>query len=130
MKTLRVTLTSLALAGALAVPALALDNPLVVDLRGGHAGSATATMFQRGPIVLVNVTAGHGIPAHVAVTLNDGDCARPGGVAFALAPFSDAQSMTELKHSLADIAGKARSLVVHTGTSETSPALACGDVKG
>lgn len=129
---LSTTLRALILTGTLTSPALALENPVVVDVRGAStaAASASGTIFQHGSSVLVNVTAKQGIPKNAAVTLNDGRCAKPGGVAFALTPFEDDQSMTTLSHSLADIAGKAKSMVVHRTASETSPAVACGELKG
>jgi hypothetical protein len=124
-------LRTLAIAGAMSAPAFALDNPMVVDVHGmsAKAGAASATIFARGDNSLVNVNAQGGIPKNAAVTLNDGSCDNPGGVAFALAPLEDDQSMTTLNHPLTDIAGKAKSMVVHQTSSETSPAAACGNLK-
>jgi hypothetical protein len=129
---LRTTAPALILASALTAPASALNNPVLVAMRGTSdtTTTASATIFEHGSDVLVNVTAEHGIPKNVAITLNDGSCANPGGVAFALAPFNDDQSMTTLSHTLADIAGKAKSMVVHQTASETSPVIACGELKG
>jgi hypothetical protein len=120
---------ALLLGGALAVPALALDNPLVVDLHtlNGAQRQASATIFESGTSVLVNVTA-QGAPKAAAVTLNDGDCAKPGDIAFALSALDDNQSLTKLTHPLSDIAGKAKSMVIHQTSSLTSPPYACGKV--
>jgi hypothetical protein len=121
-------LGAIALAAVIAAPALALDNPMVVDLHGAKSDqrAASATLFESGSTVLVNVTVQAAVPKAAAVTLNDGSCANPGGVAFALSRVDDNQSLTQLKHPLADIASKAKSLVIHQTASETSPAFACG----
>jgi len=120
------------LAATAGAPALALENPLVVDLHetASSAREASATIFGSGSSVLVNVTAEHGVPKDAAVTLNDGDCAHPGDIAFALSGFADEGSLTKLDHSLTDVAGKAKSLVIHQTASETSPVFACGKVAG
>lgn len=125
-------LTIAALCGA---PALAVDNPVVVDLQAengaqGAQAEGKATLFGSGSTVLVNVLAKSSAPTGAAVTLNDGDCAHPGGVAFALSGLSDRQSLTQLKHPLDDIAQKAKSMVIHQTSSETSPVFACGKVSG
>ena len=113
-----------------ASPALALDNPLVVNLHpakgAGQAGSAT--IFGSGSSVLVNVTAQGNLPKAAAITLNDGPCSKPGDIAFALSALSDNASLTKLSHPLADIAGKAKSLVIHQNANQESPAAACGQV--
>jgi hypothetical protein len=118
----------LALSAAMSAPALALSNPLVVDLRAanGPQTEASATIFGSGSSVLVNVRGQGNLPKTAAVTLNDGDCAKPGEVAFALSGIADNQSLTQLAHPLADVAEKAKSLVIHQTSSETSPAFACG----
>jgi len=126
-------LGALVLAGTLGRPALAVDNPMVVDLHAvkGSQRAASATIFGSGPTVLVNVTAaGVNLPKAAAITLNDGDCAKPGDIAFALSGLSDNQSLTKLAHPLEDIAGKAKSMVIHQTSSLTSPAFACGKVTG
>jgi hypothetical protein len=125
-------LGALALAAAIATPALALDDPLVVDLHSekGAQADGSATIFGSGSSVLVNVTASGGVPPAAAVTLNDGSCSNPGDIAFALTGLSDNQSLTKLEHPLSEIAGKAKSLVIHTTSSLTSPAFACGKVSG
>ena len=125
-------LQALALSATFAAPAMALENPVTVDLRASDKGSGTAsaTLFERGSIVLVNVSTEGGMPKDGAITLNGGTCANPGGVQFALAPLANAQSMTELKHSLAEVAGRAKSMIVHKTSSETSPGFACGNLKG
>jgi hypothetical protein len=127
---LRFTFLSALIAGAaLAAPALALSNPMLVDLHAvnGAQRQASATIFGSGSSVLVNVTAQRA-PKAAAVTLNDGDCAKPGDIAFALSALDDYQSLTKLEHPLADIAGKAKSMVIHQTSSLTSPAFACGNV--
>jgi hypothetical protein len=129
----RTILGSFALVGALSGTALALDNPMVVDLHAvkGSRRAASATIFGSGSNVLVNVTvAGASAPKAAAITLNDGDCANPGDIAFALSGLSDNQSLTKLEHPLADIAGKAKSMVIHQTSSLTSPPYACGKVTG
>lgn len=124
---------ALILAGAVGGPASALDNPMVVDVHAikGSQRAASATIFGSGDRVLVNVTAaGANIPKAAALSLNDGDCSNPGNIAFALSGLSDNQSLTQLAHPLADIAGKAKSLVIHQTSSLKSPAFACGKVTG
>ncbi len=125
-------LRALAIAAVCSAPALALDNPVVVDLRAEHGAqpAGSATIFGSGSTVLVNVTAPSTAPNGAAVTLNGGDCASPGGIAFALSDLSDNQSLTQLKHPLDDIAQKAKSMVIHRTSSETSPAFACGKISG
>jgi hypothetical protein len=89
-----------AVAALLAAPASALDNPLVVDLHAAKSSgvAASATLFESGSTVLVNVTVKSAVPQAAAVTLNDGDCANPGSVAFALSGVDDNESLTQLKH--------------------------------
>jgi hypothetical protein len=112
------------------VPALALDNPLVVNLQGTTVPHqvASATIFGSGPTVVVNVTANRRLPKNVAVTLNRGTCAHPGAIAFALERVSGGQSLTQLHHPLAFVAQRAKSMVVHRSFGERSPVLACGAV--
>lgn len=114
----------------LAAPAFALNNPMVVDLHAvkGAGRDASATIFGSGPSVLVNVTAQGKTPKDAAVTLNAGDCAKPGSIAFALTGLTDNQSLTTLAHPLEEIAGKAKSLVIHESASLTSAPFACGKV--
>jgi hypothetical protein len=126
-------LGAVALAASLGGSAFALDNPMVVDLHAmkGSQRAASATIFGSGSNVLVNVTAaGASVPKAAPITLNDGDCAKPGDIAFALSALSDNQSLTKLEHPLADIAGKAKSMVIHQTSSLTSPEFACGKVTG
>lgn len=61
---LRTAAPALILAGALTAPAIALNNPVVVAMRGTSdtTKTASATIFEHGSEVLVNVTAEHGIP--------------------------------------------------------------------
>ena len=117
---------------ALAAPAFALNNPMVVDLHTvkGAQRDASATIFGSGPAVLVNVTAQGATPKDAAVTLNTGDCAKPGDIAFALTGLADNQSLTKLAHPLEDIAGKAKSLVIHQNARLTSAPFACGKLTG
>lgn len=109
-------------------PAVALDNPLVVDLQGTTIRQqvASATIFGSGSSVLVNITANRRLPKNVAVTLNRGTCAHPGAIAFALSRVSGGQSLTELHHPLAFVAQRAKSMVVHRAFGERSPVFACG----
>ena len=134
MNKFRSTILAVALfAGGAGQPALALDNPLIVDLQTvkNAQSEASATIFGSGSNVLVNVTVrGGGVPKAAAITLNDGSCAKPGDIAFALSGLSDNQSLTKLDHSLTDVAGKAKSLVIHQTSNLTSPAYACGKVTG
>jgi hypothetical protein len=125
-----ILLGALIVAAAAGGPALALDNPVIVDLQAvkGEQPEGSATIFGSGPSVLVNVTVGGGVPKAAAITLNDGDCANPGSIAFALSGLSENQSLTKLAHSLSEVAGKAKSLVIHQTSSLTSPAFACGKV--
>jgi hypothetical protein len=112
------------------VPAVALENPLVVNLQGATIPQqvASATIFGSGSIVLVNVTANGRLPKNVAVTLNRGTCARPGAIAFALSRVAGEQSLTQLHHPLAFVAERAKSMVVHRAFGERSLAFACGAV--
>ncbi len=112
------------------VPAVALDNPLVVHLQGATTPQevASATIFGSGSSVLVNVTANRRLPKNVAVTLNRGTCVDPGAIAFALSRVSAGQSLTKLHHPLAFVARRAKSLVVHRSFGERSPVFACGAV--
>jgi hypothetical protein len=121
-----------ALFAVTSAPALALDNPVVVDLHVANSSqrTASATLFGSGSSVLVNVTAEGSLPKMAAVTLNDGDCANPGSVVFALCGIADDQSMTKLEQPLADIAERAKSLVIHQTPSENSPVFACGKITG
>jgi hypothetical protein len=123
-------LRALAISAACSAPALALDNPVLVDLQAEHGAqpAGTATIFGSGSTVLVNVTAKATAPNGAAVTLNEGNCSHPGSVAFALSGLSDRQSLTQLKHPLDDVAQKAKSMVIHQTSSETSPAFACGAI--
>jgi hypothetical protein len=126
-----ILLGALILAGAAGGRALAFDNPVVVDLHAikGAQREGSATIFGSGESVLVNVTAaGGGVPKAAAITLNHGDCANPGDIAFALSGLSDNQSLTKLAHSLSDVAGKAKSLVIHQTSNMRSPAYACGKI--
>ena len=120
------------LAASAAAPALAIDNPLVVNLHDakGAAAAGSATIFGSGPTVLVNVTAKGNLPKGAAITLNDGPCSKPGDIAFALTALSENNSLTTLSHPLTDIAGKAKSLVIHANANQESPAAACGRVAG
>jgi hypothetical protein len=113
-------------------PALALNNPITVDLRAasGSARAASATIFGSGSSVLVNVTGERGAPKRAAITLNGGDCAKPGDVQFALAEFADHASFTQLNHTLAEVAGKATTMIIHETASATSPPFACGKLTG
>jgi hypothetical protein len=112
------------------LPAIALDNPLVVHLQGKTPPRqvASATLFGSGSIVIVNVTANGRLPKNVAVTLNRGTCDHPGPIAFALARVSGSQSLTQLHHPLEFVAQRAKSMVVHQAFGERSPVLACGAV--
>ena len=111
-------------------PAAALDNPLVVNLRGTTTPQqvASATIFGSGSSVLVNLTADRRLPKNVAVTLNRGTCAHPGAIAFALSRVSGGQSLTRLRHPLAFVAQHAKSMVVHRAFGERSAVFACGAV--
>ena len=121
---------AIATAAASGTSAWALDNPLTVTLRGtkSHLTEAKATIFGSGSNVLVDVTRYRGVDNGAAVTLNTGPCRHPGDVAFGLSPFTKHGSVTELRHSLAEVAARARSMVIHQGASRTSPASACGAV--
>jgi hypothetical protein len=131
----RVMVTSVAtLLVAMIVPtkALAIDNPLAFDLYS-HQGAlveASATIFQSGTTVLVNLVGKRKIPKRAAVTLNAGGCKAPGGIAFALTRFRGNQSLTQLKHPTSDILKKAKSMVIHVTPSETSQVFACGTLGG
>jgi hypothetical protein len=109
-------------------PVVALDNPLVVHLQGTTVlhQVASATIFGSGSSVLVNVTANGRLPKNVAVTLNRGTCAHPGAIAFALSRMSGGQSLTKLRHPLAFVAQRAKSMVIHRAFGERSPVFACG----
>jgi hypothetical protein len=112
--------------------ALAIDNPLAFDLYS-HRGAlveASATIFQSGTTVLVNLVGKRQIPKRAAVTLNAGDCTAPGSIAFALSRFRTNQSLTELKHPTSEILKRAKSMVIHVAPSETSEVLACGTLRG
>ncbi len=110
-------------------PAAAIDNPLVVNLRGTTARQvASATIFGSGSSVLVNLTANGRLPKNVAVTLNRGSCAHPGAIAFALSRVSGGQSLTRLRHPLEFVAQRAKSMVIHRAFGERSPVFACGAV--
>jgi hypothetical protein len=111
-----------------AAPAFALSNPLVVNIRVAKTAvsEASATIFGSGKSVLVDITGNRAIPNGSAITLNRGACAHPGAIAFALAASSGDESLTKLRHSLVDVAARARSLVIHRTASELSPVLACG----
>jgi len=115
---------------AAARPADALSNPLVIELhRANAAGTdASATIFRAETGLLVNVTANGKLPKGAALSLNTGSCSRPGGVAFALARLSHGASLTQLKHSLADIAERAKSMVIHQTSALNSAPFACGDI--
>lgn len=107
-----------------------MDNPLRVDLRGSqsHLREAVATVFGAGSGVLVDVTRYRSVPNGSAVTLNRGSCAHPGPVVFALSPFAAHGSITQLGHSLADVAARAHSMIIHQTPSNDSPAFACGKI--
>jgi len=113
-------------------PALALNDPLVFTVHRGQKTSdaASATIFGSRGSVLVNVIFSQTVPPRAAMTLNDGSCANPGNIAFALSAAGSDGSLTRLKHSLASVAGRAKSLVIHRTSSMTSPAFACGNVRG
>ena len=101
---------------------------MVVDLHAikGAQRDASATIFGSGPSVLVNVTAQGATPKDAAVSLNAGDSPSRGEVAFALTGMADNQSLTKLAHPLTDIAGKARSLVIHENAIFNSAPFAWG----
>jgi hypothetical protein len=132
MKLPTMLVSAFALVLTAGAPAVAVDNPLVVDLHAmkGAQRAASATLFGKGSSVLVNVTANGALPKDAAVTLNDGDCAKPGDIAFALSGLADSASLTQLDHPLSEVAGKAKSLVIHQTSSQTSPPFACGPVSG
>jgi hypothetical protein len=111
-------------------PAIASHNPLVVNLYRIQSSSreGSATIFDTGSHLLVNLTARPPIMNGSAVTLNAGACERPGAVAFSLSRMSSNGSLTELSHSMSDLASRAQSMVIHKTSSETSPVLACGSV--
>jgi hypothetical protein len=115
-----------------ALPADALSNPLVVDLHrvNAPARDGSATIFGSQAGVLVNVTASGALPNGAAISLNSGSCRNPGNVSFALADLNGGASLTQLKHSLADIAGRAKSMVVHQSGRLDSAPFACGDISG
>ncbi len=123
---------TLALTLAVGAPADALENPLVVDLHAtkGAQRAASATIFGSGSSVLVNVTAAGALPKDAAVSLNDGGCAKPGDIAFALSSLADDASLTQLNHSLSAVADRAKSLVIHATSDLSSPPFACGSVGG
>lgn len=119
-----------ALLAMLPAAAVALDNPLRVDLRGSqsHLREAAATVFGAGSSVLVDVTRYRGVPDGSAVTLDSGTCEHPGRIVYTLAPFATHGSITQLSHSLAEVAARAHSMIIHQTSSNTSPALACGKI--
>jgi hypothetical protein len=112
-------------------PAAALDNPLTVNLHGSisHLQEAAATIFGSGSNVLIDVTRYRSISDGAAVTLNTGTCPNPGAVAFTLSPFTKDGSITQLRQSIAVVAARAHSMVIHQTADITSPAFACGNVK-
>jgi hypothetical protein len=111
-----------------ATPASALGNPLMVNLRPvrGSSIDASATLFGSGKMVLVNLMGQGHVPKGLAVTLNRGRCDHPGTIAFSLERITGNGSLTRLRHTLPDIADRAKSLVIHETSSELSPPLACG----
>jgi len=115
---------------ATALPADALSNPLVIELHRVNASGvdASATIFHAETGLLVNVTANGKLPKGAALSLNTGTCSRPGRVAFALARISHGASLTQLKHSLADVAERAKSMVIHQTSGLNSAPFACGDI--
>ena len=126
----------IAAVGALAItalwpkPAKALDNPLTVNLRGprSHLEVAAATIFGSGSTVLVDVTQYRAVLKGAAVTLNTGTCASPGSIAYRLSHFTKNASITELPHSLSEVAAHARSMTILQTASSRSATLACGKV--
>jgi hypothetical protein len=130
-ETLRVAAAGvLVIATLWAKPAQALDNPLSVTLRGprSHIDVATGSVLGSGSNVLVDVTRYRAVLNGAAVTLNTGTCKAPGTVAYRLAPFTKDGSITELRHSLAEVAARARSMSIHQTASASSATVACGNV--
>jgi hypothetical protein len=83
------------------------------------------TIFGSGSSVLVDVVDGRSILNGSAARLYGGGCLHPGPIVFALSRFTGDDSLTLIGHSLADIAGRARSLVIHTTAEMRSPQFAC-----
>jgi hypothetical protein len=122
--------TGLTLLTVLRTSAIASPNPLVVDLHRAQGSSreASATIFDTGSHLLINLTASRSVRMGAAVTLNAGMCERPGAIAFSLSRMSSNGSLTELRHSMPDLTSRAQSIEIHQTSSETSPVLACGSI--
>lgn len=115
-----------------AAPAAALNNPLTVRLTGMKSRllAATATIFDSGSAVLIDVTRDREIPDGSAVTLDAGTCANPGKIAFRLSPFKKYGSVTQLPYTASVVSARASSMLIHRSPDPESPALACGPIAG
>lgn len=121
---------ALAISALLPIPAKALDNPLTVKLLDSrsHLEIAAATIFGSGSSVLVDVTRYRAVVDNAAVTLNTGTCQKPGSIAYRLSSFTKHGSITELRHSIFDVAARAHSMTIHQTASPASAGSACGNV--
>ncbi len=118
------------LAATLPGRALAVDNPLTVNLHGvdSKLQEAAATIFGSGSNVLVDVTRNRAVDDGAAITLNAGACSAPGAIAYALNPFQKYGSVTQLHDSLPHVAARAHSLIIHATGSTNSKVFACGNI--
>jgi hypothetical protein len=131
----RRTAAVIALAGAMiaatSAPALAIHNPIVVDVRPTVPNGARghATFFQVGPNVDVTVILGRDRKGTQSVGIHKGTCAkydpRPDWVVVGVASTTQDTRLPNL--SLPRLLNHA--LVVHRTKSRSSPAIGCADIR-
>jgi hypothetical protein len=107
---------------------VALDNPLVVPLHGAESGSVA--LFATSGSVIVEVELNNHQINDANVSIVDGDCAHPGGNAYALTDTASGQSVTRIPNtSLPAVVSQKRALVVRRGAKGNTPPIACGDFR-
>jgi hypothetical protein len=115
----------------LAAPAAALENPILIPLAGSEGRFGSATLFQSGDRVLVNVDFVNVKLDGAGVQIDEGSCGRLGGVRVELSDSVNGQSQTQIPGTdLRSFVAKPHAVVVRKSPRADAPLLACGNIKG
>jgi hypothetical protein len=119
------TLTVLLGAG---VPALAISNPLVADITpiGGSNIKGNATFFQLGQAVQVGVNLNGASASTSAIDIRKGTC--KSYAESAKWPLGATQDSRLPNTKIEELVGNV--LVIHKSSAESSPVVACAEIKG
>jgi hypothetical protein len=119
------------LAALLATQAAAFDNPILIGLTNAGTRVGSATLFQTGNRVLVNVELEDLKVEGAGVEIVEGSCSRLGRPAVELSDTVSGQSQTQIPNTgLAPFLAKPHALVVRKSTRPNAALVACGNVKG